>query len=221
GAFSLPSLATNQFDSENTLQVSDTQTLSPRWINETRFQYVHEVANQSPLSTVPEVSVTGAFASGGNMMGINDDTQNRYEVQDETYLTLGKHALKIGGRLRSTIEDNSTNQTFNGQYSFGKRLLPGCPVTAKTDCQITPLEAYQITLRGLAAGLPFAQIQALGGGPSFYSVAFNPSGRAATSLSYVDGALFFQDDYRWRPNVSISYGLRYETQNHLGDHADF
>jgi hypothetical protein len=221
GAFALPSQATNQFDSENTLQVSDTQTLSPRWINETRFQYVHEVANQSPLSTSPEVSVSGAFSSGGNITGINDDTQNRYELQDETYLTLGKHALKIGGRLRSTIEDNSTNQSFNGQYSFGKRLLQGCTVTATTDCQITPLEAYQITLQGQAAGLLFAQIQKMGGGASFYSVAYNPSGRATTSITYFDGALFFQDDYRWRPNVSISYGLRYETQNNLGDHADF
>jgi hypothetical protein len=221
GAFSLPSLATNQFDSENTLQVSDTQTLSPRWINETRFQYVHEVANQNPLSTAPEVSVSGAFSSGGNTTGINNDTQNRYELQDETYLTFGKHALKIGGRLRSTFDDNSTNQYFNGQYSFGQRPLQGCTVTATTVCQITPLEAYQITLQGQAAGLPFGQIQAMGGGPSFYSVAFHPSGRAAASVSYLDGSLFIQDDYRWRPNVSISYGLRYETQNNLGDHADF
>jgi Carboxypeptidase regulatory-like domain len=221
GAFSLPSLATNQFDSESTLQVSDTQTLSPRWINETRFQYVHEVANQNPLSTAPQVSVTGAFSDGGNTTGINNDTQNRYELQDETYLTFGRHALKIGGRLRSTLDDNSTNQTFNGEYSFGKRLLPGCTVTATTDCQLTPLEAYQITLQGQAAGLPFAQIQAMGGGPSFYSLAFNPLGRATTSVSYLDGSIFVQDDFRWRPNVSISYGLRYETQNNLGDHADF
>src|SRR6202142_2941086 len=34
GAFNLASLGTNQYDSENTVQVSDTQTLSPRTINE-------------------------------------------------------------------------------------------------------------------------------------------------------------------------------------------
>jgi hypothetical protein len=223
GGFALPSLATNQFDSESTFQVSDTQTLSPRWINETRFQYIHETANQNPLSAAPEITVSSAFSNGGNVTGINNDTQNRYELQDETYLTLGRHALKIGGRLRSTIDDNSTNQTFNGQYSFGKRLLSpaACTPTAADNCQITPLEAYQITLQGQAAGLPFAQIQAMGGGPSFYSLAFNPAGRAATSVTYFDGSLFVQDDFRWRPNVSISYGLRYETQNNLGDHADF
>jgi hypothetical protein len=223
GGFNLASLATNQFDSESTFQVSDTQTLNPRLINETRFQYVHEVANQNPLSTAPMISVSSAFAAGGNTTGINNDTQNRYELQDEAYLTLGRHALKIGGRLRSTIEDNSTNQTFNGEYSFGKRLLSPsiCTPTAADNCQITPLEAYQITLQGQAAGTPFTQIQAMGGGASFYSLAFNPAGRAATSISYFDGSVFVQDDFRWRPNVSISYGLRYETQNNLGDHADF
>jgi hypothetical protein len=221
GGFNLASLATNQLNSESTLQISDTQTLSPRTINETRLQYIHEVANQSPLSTAPMVSVAGAFAAGGNTTGINDDTQNRYELQNQTYMTLGKHLLKYGGRLRATTDDNSTNQTFNGEYSFGKRLLPGCTPTATSNCQITPLQAYQITLQGLAQNLPFAQIQAMGGGPSFYSLAFNQAGRASGAVTYVDGAFFIQDDWRLRPNVTLSYGLRYETQNNLGDRADF
>jgi hypothetical protein len=92
GAFNLASLGTNQFDSESTLQVSDTQTLNPRTINETRFQYIHEVANQTPVSTTPMISVSGAFASGGNSTGTNDDTQNRYELQNATYMTLGKRS---------------------------------------------------------------------------------------------------------------------------------
>src|SRR5262249_54729057 len=221
GAFNLPSLGTNQFDPENAVQVSDTQTLSPRLINETRFQYIHEIANQKPVSTLPQVTVTGAFSTGGNTTGFNDDTQNRYELQDEAYLTLGTHALKIGGRVRATRDDNSTNQTFNGGYSFGKRLLPDCTPTITNNCQITPLEAYQITVEGQAAGLPFSAIQAMGGGASFYSLSFNTLGRAATDVTYVDGAFFVQDDWRWKPNVSLSYGLRYETQNNLGDHADF
>jgi Carboxypeptidase regulatory-like domain/TonB dependent receptor len=221
GAFNLASLGTNALDYEHTLQVSDTQNLSPRTINETRFQYIHEVANQSPVSTIPQVTVTSAFASGGNSTGTNDDTQNRYELQNETYMTFAKHSLKYGGRLRATTDQNATNATFNGAYSFGKRLLPGCTPTPADTCQITPLEAYQITLQGQAAGLPFAAIQALGGGPSFYSVNVNPVGLAKTDVTYLDGALFVQDDWRLRQNITLSYGLRYETQNNLGDHADF
>src|SRR5580700_3729458 len=148
GAFNLASLGTNQYDSENTVQINDTQTLSPRTINETRFQFIHEVANQGPVSTTPMVSVTSAFANGGNATGTNDDTQNRYELQNETYMNFGKHSLKYGGRLRATTDDNLTNANFNGEYSFGKRLLPGCVPTTVDNCEITPLEAYQITVKG-------------------------------------------------------------------------
>src|ERR1700691_2615734 len=36
-----------------------------------------------------------------------------------------------------------------------------------------------------------------------------------------DGALFYQDDWRWKPNLTLSYGLRFETQSRIHDHADF
>lgn len=36
-----------------------------------------------------------------------------------------------------------------------------------------------------------------------------------------DAALFYQDDWRWKPNFTLSYGLRYEGQNRIRDHADF
>jgi hypothetical protein len=221
GGFSLPSLGTNAFNSESTVQMTDTQTVSPRTINETRFQFVHEIVNRTPVSTSPMISVSDAFASGGNTAGTSGDTQNRYELQNITYVVLGPHSLKYGFRLRSTTDDNSTNSTFNGEYSFGKRQLPGCTPTASNNCEITPLQAYQITLMSLAQGQTLAQIQTLGGGASFYSLNFNPAGRVNAGVSYFDAALFVQDDWRIRPNVTLSYGLRYETQNNLGDHADF
>jgi hypothetical protein len=224
GAFSLASLGTNQLDSESTLQVSDTQTLNPRTINETRFQYIHEVANQNPVSTTPMIAVSGAFSDGGNSTGTNDDTQNRYELQNETYMTMGKHSLKYGGRLRATTDSNSTNALFNGEYSFGKRTLAPSvctPTAANNNCAITPLQSYQMMLQDLSTGLTMADIQAMGVGPSFYSLAVNGTGRAAADVTYLDGALFVQDDWRLRTNVTVSAGLRYETQNNLGDHADF
>jgi len=221
GGFNLASLGTNAFDSESTVQISDTQTVNPRTINETRFQYIHEIANQAPVSSGPMISVSSAFASGGNSTGTVKDTQNRFELQNITYMAMGAHSLKFGGRLRSTMDENFTNAYFNGEYSFGKRPLPGCTPTTANNCEITPLQAYQITLMGLAQGQTLAQIQALGGGASFYSLNFNPVGQANASVSYLDGALFAQDDWRIRPNITLSYGLRYETQNNLGDHADF
>jgi hypothetical protein len=49
------------------------------------------------------------------------------------------------------------------------------------------------------------------------TVVENPLARALL----FDGALFYQDDWRWKPNLTLSYGLRFETQNRIHDHADW
>jgi hypothetical protein len=42
-----------------------------------------------------------------------------------------------------------------------------------------------------------------------------------TRLLAVDAALFFQDEWRWRPNVNISAGLRVEGQNRIHNPVDW
>jgi hypothetical protein len=226
GAFNLASLATDSLSTEHTLQLTDTQTISPTMINETRFQYIRSTVNGNPLTTTPAISVAGAFNGGGSTSGKSSATQDRYELQDITYITHGKHSWKIGGRLRDTTDRSSSDASFNGAYSFGSRVDPtvtGCnvPTPPSTCPTISGINAYQITLMGLSQGLTIPQIQQKGGGASFYSLNFNQVGAAAARVNWFDGALFVQDDYKFRPNVTVSFGLRYETQNNLGDHADF
>jgi Carboxypeptidase regulatory-like domain len=49
------------------------------------------------------------------------------------------------------------------------------------------------------------------------TVITNPLAR----LLLFDGAVFFQDDWRSKPNFTLSFGLRFEAQNHIHDHADW
>jgi len=223
GAFSLPSLGYNLLETEHTFQMSDTQTLSSRTINETRFQFVRENNIQNPLNTAPTIQIQGAFVGGGSTSGLYNDVQNRNELQNITYMTFGKHSIKYGGRARVTKEEKSSDSRFNGVYSFGSRIDPtvsGCNVQnpPSTCPQISGLVAYQRTLQSIAAGNTPAQN---GGGARFYALNFNTIGSAVADETWADGAVFLQDDWRIRPNVTISSGLRYETQNNLGDHADF
>src|SRR5256886_998170 len=213
-SFSLPSFGYNALETEHTFQVSDTQTLSSRTINETRFQFVRESNGQNPLNTAPTVQIQGAFIGGGNSSGLYDDVQNRYELQNITYMTLGKHSIKYGGRARVAKEANSSSSWFNGVYSFGSRIDPtvsGCnvPNPPSTCPQISGLVAYQRTLQSIAAGNAPAQN---GGGASFYALNFNTIGSAMADETWADGAVFLQDDWRLKPNVTISSALRYETQ---------
>ncbi len=223
GQFSLAELGVNERSTEHTFQASDTQVIGAHVINETRFQFVHDNSLTTPVNQAATISVGGAFTGYGSGGGANSDIQNRYEGQNITYMNYGKHAWKFGGRLRATADDNSTLSNFNGQYIFGSRPNPSTtcvPSASNNNCIITPIEAYQITESVLAQpGGTIADAIAQGGGASFYTQTTGSTPVATVTL--VDAGLFVQDDWKVRKNITISYGVRFETQNHFSDTHDF
>ena len=182
--FTLPSQAYNTRGSEHDLQISDTQVLSPRVINETRFQFIHEIEGQYAIDNSATINVQGAFVSGGNSIGTSSDTNDRYELQNYTSMAIGKHFIKYGGRLRANRESDLSTSGFNGTFVFNSISDYAAP---------TPL-------------------------PSQFSRTF---GVPEAKVNYVDAGVYAEDDWRIKPTFTLSYGLRFETQNQINDRADF
>jgi Carboxypeptidase regulatory-like domain/TonB dependent receptor len=218
GGFTLAESGYNNLETEHTLQLTDTQTISPSMINEIRFMYIHDSTDTKPVNPTTSVNVGGSFNGIGYGGGNISDTQNRYEIQDIFYKTFSKHSLKFGGRLRSTRDNSSTAANFNGSFEFGTQTQFGC-VTAPCPTA-SGIQVYQITEEGLAAGLTIPQIQQQYGygGANYYS---QTAGTPATSVTLVDAGLYAQDDWKIRPNLTFSYGLRFETQNNFSNTSDF
>ena len=72
--------------------------------------------------------------------------------------------------------------------------------------------------QGMQTGLTPAQIRAAGGGASQFSIT---TGTPNVVVSLADVGLFLQDDWKARPNLTLSAGLRFETQNGIADHGDW
>ena len=198
-AFSLPTQAYDQREVEHTIQISDTQVVSSRTVNQTRFQFLRDDTNEAPASTLPAVNVLGAFTGGGNFQQTSLDTENHYELQNLTTMSFGKHQVVFGGRVRDyDVLLNSTTQGYNGTFTFGtineyiaaERALAACPAPC-------------------TAGVP--------GATQFSLTAGNPE----ASINYFDAGLYGEDSWRPRSNISLSLGLRFESQNYISDHADF
>jgi hypothetical protein len=193
GQFSLPSQGYNVTNTEQTLQISDSQIFGAKIVNETRFQYIRDRNNQNAQSPLPTIGVPGAFTTGGNSQGTIIDNQDHYELQNYTSMVLGAHFLKFGGRARDIRDSGNSTSNFNGTYTF-------------TSLDGSELTSYRSTLMGLPGSGPY-QAKVTAGLPSL-------------AVNVFDVGLYIQDDWRFRSNMTFSYGLRYETQNAIGDHGD-
>jgi len=200
GQFALASQAYNTDNVEQSLQLSDSQAWSPNFLNEIRFQYIRDRDRQTPQNFAPTVVVQGGFTGGGSNLGLNNDAQDHYELQNYAQSTRGRHTIDFGVRLRDTRDSNTSTADFNGQYTFAS------------------LSAYQLTQQGIANGETPAQIRAAGGGASLFA---QTTGLPAIAVNVFDLGVYGEDNYKIRPNVTLSYGLRIESQTGSPDHADF
>ena len=221
GGFNLASRSYNTGSTENTLQATDSIVVNTHMVNETRFQFMRATTFMNGGSNDPALIVDGAFSSGGAQVGNSGSTGNHWELTNTSTFTHATHTFKWGGRIRQALDSSTSMSNFGGTYTFlggtGPLLDANNQAIPGTSEELTALEVYRRTLLFQQQGLSDAQIRALGGGAYEFSIG---GGTPTTSVSMVDLGLFANDDWKARPNLTLSYGLRYEAQTNIGDHGD-
>jgi hypothetical protein len=211
-------------DAQN-LMITETNIVTPKIVNETRFQFTRNWTS-SAGNEIPSVNVSGEFQTGGNGLGDMHDLGKHFELQNYTSISHGTHTIRFGARGRRESDQSNNPSSFNGTFTF---LGGNEPVLSSANQivynngveQTTLLTSAQQYIRQLqltAAGLSETAIQALGGGPSRFTI---QAGEPYISYTRYDAGPFVQDDWRIKPNLTLSLGLRYEVQTLVSGKGDF
>lgn len=119
--------------------------------------------------------------------------------------------LAFNNEDRLEFQNFTTIVHGNHLFKFGGRvrrvhILDASPSNFAGTFTFTSLDQYRNTILHVA-----------GAGPTQFTLA---GGNPNAEVRRTDFGLFVQDDWRLRPNFTISIGLRYEKQTNISDHAD-
>ena len=227
GGFALASRGADLEIDEQNVQLTHTAFLSTIAVNETRFQFLSRKTRQTPESVSPSIAVLDSFISGNLLFGKSEIKEKRWDLENFTTYTKGKHIFRFGTKLRQAIIKDTSSSNFNGTFIFAGGQAPllnssNQPVLDENgnpiNTIITSLERFRRTVLFQRQGLTPAEIRALGGGASQFTLA---GGSPSAKVKRFDLSVYLQDEWRLRSNLVLTLGLRYENQNTISSNLNF
>jgi hypothetical protein len=174
-----------------------TSTLGNNKVNEARFNFGERRATfTSQNKEAVAFNITGTAFIGRELFSPVIRTETRYEWTDNLNLVHGNHSFKFGGDLAFVrIPSAVFELNFAGLFNFGefnaRTLAPTLPTApnGQTPPNFTPVQSYGL-------GIPSVYVQGFG----------NP----VSKLKNQPMAVFAQDSWKVRPNLTLNYGVRYD-----------
>src|SRR5271167_1642687 len=186
------------------LNITETHLFSPTLVNEFRFGFVHindQLNNEDPVTAQdvgidrPTNSVTSSiykfvlstsgFEIGPAPFANQHQDQNNYNLLDTVSWIKGRHVLRFGGEFTRVNLNKLFPQVLNGELFFTNTATNGpLPGVSTTDFQNLLLGAPQFSF----------------GGGGVYNHEYR-------SNNY---AVFAQDDWKIRNDLTLNLGLRTE-----------
>ena len=195
-------------DKSHTVVAQLTTFFSPKTINEFRAQYSVEDRPRLPNEQSPELRANFGIFGTVNFLPTTE-SDSRKQIMDSLTNIRGNHTIKVGGEMNLT----KASQVFAFRQ-FGSFSFTATGTDATTNIQ---------TLRILSVGGNTTTQNANG---NVTGVILDPvnrfddnrvrytrqTGNGQAAFSSPSFALYAQDAWRIRPNLTINYGLRYEAQ---------
>jgi len=166
----------------------------------------------SGLGLIGQLHVAGFSSVGVDVFNFPQSRVNdTYQLADTFRWQRGRHSFSFGADIRRTFLESDLPRnsrplvTFNGAPD-GFDLCS----TAGINCASTPPLSTNQNACGLSRFCAPTDLAAVGGASGFFQSLVLSGRDSMINLRYNQINLFGQDDWRLRPNVLLTYGLRYD-----------
>src|SRR6185312_6646222 len=164
-------------------------TISARTTNEFRFQVAKDREPGAANSADPEAQIntgSGFLLIGRNNFSPRETTIKRWQLIDNVSFSTGRHNFKGGLDLNTDRIFNFFPGFFSGQYTFN--AITGVAANGYIAYQMNRPSTFQQSFAG----------------PNTTGPTTKPNSR--------DFAVFFQDDIKVTPRLTLNLGVRYDRQ---------
>jgi carboxypeptidase family protein len=197
---------------DNTVVLGETHVFSGGASNEFRFQFVRNTYNVNTVDPFgPRIRLAGIGVFGREFASPSERDQRRFQFINNFSLSRGRHNLKFGADFSRYNIDTVSPVFLGGFIDFAQLPIPLGQVlgdTASTQLVSDLSKLGRSDLATVVTDQPLTVVQqaSLGFARSINQGFGNPNAQ-------LDGGnlgLYLQDGFKARPNLYLSYGLRYD-----------
>ena len=189
---------------------SENHQFSNSTVNELKLQYRYLDFDVIPNDAVgPEFNIEGFGFFGRDIFLPSATIQRDYDIIDNLSHVTGDHTLKFGGSYTASDVSSNNDTFFGGRFNFGPNLAVANIVPAAT---LPSLRAFltannpallpNLNNPGTLTALQSFNLNL----PIVYQQGFGSPSVDSFTHRY---ALYGQDNWKVRPNFTLTYGLRY------------
>ncbi|HKQ77921.1 MAG TPA: TonB-dependent receptor [Blastocatellia bacterium] len=218
GGLIAPSAGFDIGSRDNTFVLGETHIFRNGYSNEFRFQSIRNTYNANTVDPFgPRYEIAGVGTFGREFTSPSERSQRRVQFLDNFSLPFGRHNIKFGGDFSRYNIDTLSAVFLGGNINFAQLPIPlGLPLGDSAATQLvtalsTPREAGGLGRPDLAPVIttqPLTTIQQVNFG---FARAINQGfGNPNTELIGQILGLYVQDGFKVKPNLYLSFGLRYD-----------
>jgi hypothetical protein len=222
-----PSTARNNTVMDQSVVGSDTQILSAKLINETRFSFGRRTFNFPSTFNDPDLEVPNLLLTGKSTSDVDFYRESVFEAGDSLSWQHGAHQLKFGTNVNYFLDSYEWNLFFPARVLFSNFSCflaqePACANSFGASAALAPFN------NGLPVPLQF-WTPILQGAPGYAGVGTNHAGgrniftqnvpsswllNTFSGINHGGYGFFAQDEWKATSQLNLTYGLRYDFETY-------